>query len=162
MDFNIRKAVSNDMIHVYGMIKELAEFENMPNGPQIDEKKLIEDGFESENPIFKCFVAECTDSKIVVGYAIYFPIYSTWEGRALFLEDLYVKPEYRKHHIGLKLIKAVAKQALSENCKRLDLHVLSWNPAMKFYEKLNAVNLTKSEDWNFVRFGTDAIAKLAE
>ncbi|XP_044740461.1 thialysine N-epsilon-acetyltransferase-like [Chrysoperla carnea] len=169
MDFNnirIRKAVSNDMIYVAAMIKELAAFENLPDAPQIDHKKLIEDGFESKKPAFKCFVAECLSTNTLVGHAIYFPIYSSWEGRSMFLEDLFVKREYRNHHIGSNLIKAIAKEAFNENCIRIDLHLLSSeSPARGFYKKLNAVNLTKNgegSDWNYVRFRKEAIAKLAE
>lgn len=71
-----------------------------------------------------------------------------------------MKPAYRKHGIGKILITEVAKHAKAENCKRIDLHVLAWNPARKFYEKLGCGDLTKTEQWHYYRFDDKAIDQL--
>lgn len=97
----------------------------------------------------------------IVGYALCFYTYSTWQGRTLFLEDLYVKPDYRTHGIGKLIFTQVAKFAKSMNCKRLELHVLDWNPARFFYDKLGGVDLTNLEGWNYYRFNQQAIESLA-
>lgn len=67
------------------------------------------DGFESQPAAFNCLVAEFTKDKSIVGYALYFPTYSTWQGRSMMLEDLYVRTSERRHGIGHKLFNAVAK-----------------------------------------------------
>lgn len=72
---------------------------------------LRRDGFEKEPPLFKCKVAELSEpsSQPVVGYALFFPTYSTWEGSSMMLEDLYVRGDHRLKGVGKKLFKAVAK-----------------------------------------------------
>lgn len=76
------------------------------------------------------------------------------------MEDLYVKPDYRKQGVGRMLFHAVAKNAKETNCKRLELHVLDWNPAREFYEKLGGQNLTNAEGWHYCRFDEKAIDAL--
>lgn len=97
-----------------------------------------------------------------IGYAICFYSYSTWQGRSLFLEDLYVRPAYRKQGTGARMFREVAAIAVRQGCRRLDFHVLSWNPACEFYNHLGATNLTKSECWQFYRVEEQQLAKLAE
>ncbi|KAI4464547.1 diamine n-acetyltransferase [Holotrichia oblita] len=154
----IRPARKDDMIAVYGMIKKLAEFEQMPEQVIINETVLMKDGFETNSPAFSCFVAEIDNTK-VIGYAIYYTCYSTWRGKSIFLEDLYVDPEYRKLGAGKKLFLAVAKIA-HETSHRLDFHVLAWNPAVTFYKKIGAIDLTSLEDWHTFRMDEDALNKL--
>lgn len=97
-----------------------------------------------------------------IGYAICFYSYSTWQGRSLFLEDLYVRPAYRKQGTGARMFREVAAIAVRLGCRRLDFHVLSWNPACEFYNRLGATNLTKSESWQFYRVEEQQLGKLAE
>lgn len=78
------------------------------------------------------------------------------------MEDLYVKPEYRKNGVGKLLIKEVAKFAKESGCCRMDFHVLDWNPATAFYDRLGATNLTKLEGWQFYRFSKEGIDKLIQ
>lgn len=96
----------------------------------------------------------------IIGYTISFFGYSTWQGRTHFLEDLYVHPEYRKIGAGRALFINASQFARQNNCKRLDFHVLSWNPAKEFYKKMGATNLTESEDWEFYRMYDEAMDKL--
>ena len=68
---------------------------------------LEKDGFDKENPLFYTFVAE--DNGKLIGFALYFYLYSTWEGIGLHLEDIYVKSDYRRKGVGTDLFRAVAK-----------------------------------------------------
>ncbi|XP_045503533.1 thialysine N-epsilon-acetyltransferase [Colias croceus] len=161
-DITIREAKHEDMEAVAEMIQELADFEKMPDGPKLSVKDLQRDGFESNPPVFRCLVAEVANNqKPVVGYALYFPTYSTWQGRAMMLEDLYVRPSERKRGVGKKLFNAVAKQASSSGCSRLEFHVLEWNDARSFYERKGAVNLTNTEQWCYYRLTGDALQQAA-
>ncbi|XP_044266997.1 thialysine N-epsilon-acetyltransferase [Tribolium madens] len=155
----IRKAKKEDMIQVYKLIKALAEFEKLEDQVKIDESTLIKDGFETGNPAFTCLVAEVSDGHIV-GYALFYMSYSTWLGKSVFLEDLYVQPAYRKIGIGKQLFMAVAKTAYELSSKRLDFHVLSWNPAVDFYKSLGAESLTVSEKWELFRLNEEALNKM--
>ncbi|XP_053601355.1 thialysine N-epsilon-acetyltransferase-like [Plodia interpunctella] len=156
-DLTIRDAIKEDMTTVAEMIQELADFENMPEGPKLTVKDLETHGFKSSPPAFRCKIAETTSDQAVLGYALYYPTYSTWEGRSMMLEDLYVRPSERKRGVGKRLFNSVAKEAIKLGSSRLDFHVLEWNPARAFYESKGAVNLTKSEDWCYYRLTGDPL-----
>uniref|UniRef100_A0A8C8A1I9 Spermidine/spermine N1-acetyltransferase family member 2b n=1 Tax=Oryzias sinensis TaxID=183150 RepID=A0A8C8A1I9_9TELE len=95
----------------------------------------------------------------VVGYALYFYTYSTWKGRSIFLEDLYVMPEFRGNGIGKGLLCKVAEV----NCVRLQLSVLDWNtPSRDFYAAKGAQDLTVSEGWHAIRFDGPSLDNLAK
>lgn len=130
----------------------------MSDQVQTNEAILMKDGFETDSPAFSCYVAE-DPSHGLLGYALYYSCYSTWVGKSIFLEDLYVKPEHRKSGVGKKLFLAVAKLAY-ELSGRMDFHVLSWNPAVEFYERIGAVNLTRTEKWCMFRLSGDALNDL--
>ncbi|XP_073737742.1 thialysine N-epsilon-acetyltransferase isoform X2 [Callorhinus ursinus] len=99
----------------------------------------------------------------VVGYGLYYFIYSTWKGRNVYLEDIYVTPEYRGQGIGSKIIKKVAQVALDQGCSQFRLAVLDWNQrAMTLYKALGARDLTETEGWHAFRFEGEAMRKLAE
>jgi diamine N-acetyltransferase len=137
----------------------------MSNGPELKAADLIRDGNLdnlSKNQLFISFVAEISEENQtkLVGYTISFFSYSTWQGKSYFLEDLYVKPSYRKLGIGKKLFTENAKFALEEKCSRFDFHVLDWNPAKKFYESLGATNLTSKEGWEFFRLNQSEMESL--
>lgn len=129
----------------------------MATGPQLKVVDLIRDGDldgSTGNPLFYSFVAEFKnnhDQSELAGYTIAFFSYSTWQGKSFFLEDIYVRPEYRKFGIGTRLFKTNVQFALDQGCSRFDFHVLNWNPAKKFYEALGATNLTEKEGWEFYR-----------
>lgn len=125
---------------------------------KIDESTLQRDGFDTDSPAFTCLVAEVSDGHIM-GYALYYTCYSTWKGKSIFLEDLYVQPAYRGNGIGKQLILAVAKIA-HETSGRLDFHVLSWNPAIEFYKSLGAVNQTTTEKWQLFRIDQERLSQL--
>lgn len=98
----------------------------------------------------------------VVGYGLYYYIYSTWKGRNVYLEDIYVMPEYRGQGIGTKIIKKVAEVALDKGCSQFRLAVLNWNKkAMDLYKALGAQDLTEAEGWHSFRFEGEAMRELA-
>lgn len=140
-------------------MQELAAFQKMEDQVQLTVQTLERDGFEAPNPAFHCIVAEKDNA--IVGYAIYFFCYSTFLGKSVFCEDLYVQDGCRKLGVGRRLIAEVGKVALA-HCARLDFHVISWNPAVKFYEKLGAVNFSDVEKWSVFRFEETALLKLVE
>jgi hypothetical protein len=84
VNVTIRKAKKEDMVQVYKLIKDLAEFEKLEKQVKIDASVLVEDGFKTENPAFTCLVAELSDGHIM-GYALYYISYSTWLGKSIFL-----------------------------------------------------------------------------
>lgn len=97
-----------------------------------------------------------------IGYAICFLYYSTWQGKTYFLEDLYVRPTFRTSGVGRQIFTELAKAAKENKCRRLDFHVLGWNPAREFYKKLGAVDLTETEDWHYYRVTEDELDKIVE
>ncbi len=136
MNYTIRKGVKADLPQVLNLIRELAVYERAPLEVTVTVEEMEKDGF-GDNPIFQFFVAEM-DNKIV-GISLYYIKYSTWKGKCIFLEDIIVTKQLRKHGIGKKLFDEVVKVAKETKVKRLEWQVLEWNdPAIKFYEKLNS------------------------
>ncbi|XP_011301140.1 diamine acetyltransferase 2 [Fopius arisanus] len=150
---NVRRAVRNDCEGIRKLIQELADFENMSDGPKIGADILEKDGF-GDHPLFSCFVAEKNEK--LIGYGLVYFIYSTWDGKSMFLEDLYVIPDERRHGIGSLLFDAVIQEAAATNCCRLDFMVLKWNPAANFYKQKGAVDITEKEDWHHYRLDVNA------
>lgn len=129
----IRKAEPKDFPEILKMIQDLAEFEKAPDKVINTVEKM-----NKEKDLFGCFLAVNKNNEIM-GMALYFFAYFTWVGKSLYLDDLYVKPEYRCKGIGTKLLKEILALAKKENCGRLRWQVLNWNTAaIKLYEKLGA------------------------
>jgi GNAT superfamily N-acetyltransferase len=118
------------------MIGELAEYERELEWVTIREEDLARDGF-GENPRFRALIAEW-DGK-AAGYALFFDYFSTWVGRGLFLEDLFVREEFRRHGIGTALLAKVARIAVEEQCYGIHWEVVDWNTkAIELYKALGA------------------------
>ncbi len=132
--YTIRKAGENDFPQILEMIKELALFEKAP-------EKVINtvEYMKQDKDLFGCLVVE-NDNSEVIAMALYFYAYFTWVGKSLYLDDLYVKPDFRGKGIGSMLLDEIYKIAKSENCRRLRWQVINWNtPAIKLYEKAGAI-----------------------
>ncbi|MDJ0644722.1 MAG: GNAT family N-acetyltransferase [Flavobacteriaceae bacterium] len=143
MEFSIRKGHKEDMESVYRLIHELAIYENEPDAVKISVDDLINDGFK-EDPEFEVFVAEVKGT--IVGMALYYKRYSTWEGKSLHLEDLIVNKEYRGKGIGKALYIEVMRTAYDNDINRVEWEVIDWNkPAINFYLSTGA---TMIENWN--------------
>jgi GNAT superfamily N-acetyltransferase len=134
---NIRNTTSEDIPAILQFIRDLAEYEKEPQSAVATAEDLKRDGF-SQNPKFRVVIAEWDGAP--AGFAFYFFHYSTWRGQpTLFLEDLFVRPQYRGKGIGKALLVYLAKIAVAENCGRFEWQVLDWNtPSIEFYKSLGA------------------------
>jgi len=136
MGLIIRKGKKSDLAEVLRLVHELAEFEKAPDAVTNSVNEMERDGF-GESPVFHFHIAEL-DNK-TVGVALYFIKYSTWKGRGLYLDDLFVSEKYRGKGIGKKLFDAFMEEAKSIGAKQVHWQVLDWNtPAIEFYKKLGS------------------------
>jgi GNAT superfamily N-acetyltransferase len=132
----IRRGETKDVPYILELIHQLAEYEKALHEVELTQEQLLVDGF-GELPLYGLFVVEYQEE--IIGFALYFYRYSTWKGKTLYLEDLYVKPDYRQEGIGARLFEILIKTAKEEKCRRMFWQVLAWNePAMNFYKKIGA------------------------
>lgn len=155
---SIRPAVLEDVPLLSGLIHELAEFEHLEDETAVTEENLTRDGFGT-HPKFRVVLAEWDGQ--VVGYALFFEFYSSFQGRAgLFLDDLFVRPQFRKNGIGRALLAHVAGIAWKEKYFCMRWEVLNWNaPAIKFYSDLGASFL---DEWKAAVLIGDPLQAVAE
>lgn len=133
MSVIIRRGTSEDFSSVFALIKEFAHFQKTPEKVLNTVAQMLE-----EKELFQCFVAE-DEGKGIVGFASFFFAYYSWSGKALYLDDLYVKESYRGSSIGTGLLQAVIAFAKEQHCKKLRWQVSNWNkPAIEFYKKMGA------------------------
>jgi len=152
----IREACSDDVAGILEMVAELAEFEHLADQLVATEEDYQKSLF-GENPAAEALVA--TVSGDLVGYAIFFSTFSTFIGRAgIWLEDLYVRPDFRKGGIGKKLLKAVGSIAEKRNAGRYEWCVLDWNQnAIDLYTQVGGEILN---EWRIVRLDRASIKAL--
>jgi GNAT superfamily N-acetyltransferase len=152
---SIRPANPSDVPMLNALIHEFAEFERLP--VTATEAALLRDGF-CESPKFRVLMAEWEGK--AAGYAFFFDYYSSFEGRpGLFLEDIYVRDQYRGKGIGKALLARVAAIAKEQKCFGVRWQVLDWNtPAIEFYKSLGARFL---EEWKTVTLDGDALLRVA-
>lgn len=137
MNYFIEPACPEDVPHILGLIKQLAEYEKAANEVTVTESILLEDGF-GPNKIYSCFIARMDDGSIR-GIALYYTKYSTWKGSCIFLEDIIVEESFRGLGIGKELFRAVYRIARESKAGRMEWQVLDWNePAIGFYKRFNA------------------------
>lgn len=138
MKFEIRKAIKEDLSLIIRFIKELAAYEKAEAEVTAREEDIRHSLFDIEATARALI---CCHEGIAVGMAIYFYNYSTWQGRkGLYLEDLYITPEFRGKGAGGSLLKYLAEKAVKEKCGRFEWSVLDWNkPAIEFYKSIGAV-----------------------
>uniref|UniRef100_A0A914WUM1 N-acetyltransferase domain-containing protein n=1 Tax=Plectus sambesii TaxID=2011161 RepID=A0A914WUM1_9BILA len=139
------------------MIKELAEFEKIPHGPTITIDRLADD--LSKEHVFGLVAYE---GETPVGMSLYYLAYSTWEGQFIHMEDLYVRPDFRKKGYGKALWSEIAKLSKEKGMTRLEWSVLNWNTnAIDFYKQMGAKDLHATGGWLNFRLGRDGIVRLA-
>src|SRR5580704_7705905 len=157
-EISVRWATENDAALIVHYIRALAIFEKEDvANVHITEADVRRDAFGTPRR-FEVLIAEI-DRK-PVGFALFFPNYSTWEGKpGLYIEDIFVEESARKFGIGRKLIAAVAKIAESRGCARIDLAVLHWNPARDFYHRLG---FHHAEPWQIFRLAAPDFPSLQD
>jgi GNAT superfamily N-acetyltransferase len=154
---SIRLATIDDVALLRKLIRELAEYENELDQVLITEAELMRDGFGPE-PKFRVLLAYWDQEP--AGYALFFDFYSTWRGRQMFLEDLFVREACRGKRIGKALLAAVARIAEREGCHGMRWEVLDWNhAAVEFYKSLGAKFL---DDWRLILLEDEELRRLAE
>ncbi|EKY3231503.1 GNAT family N-acetyltransferase [Cronobacter malonaticus] len=158
MSYTIRAARPEDATAIYEMIYELAVYEKAPQEVVTTPEEIRETLFGAGSKT-EALICE-TDDK-AVGYAVFFTSYSTWLGRnGIYMEDLYVSPEYRGKGAGRGLLKHIAQCAVQRQCGRLEWSVLDWNqPAIDFYLSIGAV---AQSEWVRYRLDGEALLKFAE
>jgi GNAT superfamily N-acetyltransferase len=154
---SIRPATVNDADLLALMIRELAEYEKELDSVKNTASDLARDGF-GPSPKFRAMIAE-SDGE-TAGYALVCEVYSTWTGRHLYLEDLYVRPQFRGKGIGKALMAKVARLAIQENYYAMRWEVLDWNkPSIEVYRGLGAEFL---EAWRLMWLTGEPLRELAE
>ena len=153
---NFRFATREDAALILEFIRSLAEYEHMLN-EVIATKELLEEWIfdkQKAEVIFAC------EDGIEVGFALFFHNFSTFLGRAgIYLEDLFVKPDYRGRGYGKALLKQLAKIAVERGCGRLEWWCLDWNtPSIDFYKSMGAVPM---DEWTTFRITGETLIKLA-
>ena len=156
MGIEIRPAIESDVPLILAFIRELAEYERLSHQCVASEQLLREHLF-GPNPT--AFALMAFLDQRAAGYALYFRNFSTFLARpGIYLEDVYVSPQFRGKGIGQALLRRVARIAVEQNAGRLEWAVLDWNaPAIGFYKKLGAVPL---DDWTVFRVTGDALNQL--
>ena len=158
VNFTIRPACESDVRDLMKMIRELAQFETLEHELEATETSL-RDWLFGGHPAAAALIATVAGER--AGYAIYFHTFSSFVGRpGIFLEDIYVRPQFRRRGLGRALLKAVGGIGLERNCGRFEWIALRWNEAaLKFYENLGARVLN---EWVMLRMESTGIRELAE
>lgn len=157
MTLAIRPAAPADAAVIFSFIRELAEYEKLLDEVMTNEAEIAAALF-NPNPRVFCDIAEWNGEP--AGFALWFYNFSTFRGHhGIYLEDLFVRPEFRGHGIGKALLANLAKRAVVEGCARVEWWVLDWNkPSIAFYKSLGARPMN---EWTVFRLTGDALEKLA-
>ncbi|XP_042331659.1 thialysine N-epsilon-acetyltransferase-like isoform X1 [Sceloporus undulatus] len=168
MNYIIRPWAIKDLKEVMRLIRESAAFHKALDQVKTTPETFRDDGFGKE-ATFGCLVAEVPpeektkEGHSIIGYQFHYVSYCTWDGPVLFGEDLYVMPDFRGKGIGTNLMKKVSQIALEKGCSQFRFISDKWNqPAMNFYTKLGAVNVTDLNHWIVCHIDQPDIKKLAE
>lgn len=156
-EFILRPAQPSDVPVIFDLILALAEYEKLSHAVVGDADALKEHLFGSR-PYAEVIIASVGEE--AVGFALFFPNYSTFLTQpGIYLEDLFVLPEYRGQGIGKAILSYLAHLAVERGCRRLDWSVLDWNEsAIAFYRRMGAAVLP---DWRICRVTGDSLTQLA-
>jgi GNAT superfamily N-acetyltransferase len=152
----IRPATPEDAALICSFVRELAAYERLLEDCGATPETVAATLFAPAPRAF-CDIAEANGA--AAGFALWFYSYSTFQARhGIYLEDLYVRPQFRGHGIGKSLLAHLAQRAMRENCGRFEWSVLDWNtPSIAFYEALGAKPVS---GWTRYRLDGEALAKL--
>ena len=154
----LRPAAAADLGAIVGLIRELADFENLSHLVVVSPESLHPHLF-GPRPAAEAVVAEVEGA--IVGFALFFTNFSTFLGKpGIYLEDLYIQPPHRGQGLGEALLQHLAALALERGCGRFEWCVLDWNEhAIRFYERMGA---TLMPDWRLCRLTGDSLAAAAK
>lgn len=154
----IRPATVADTDEILQLIYELAVYEKAPDDAKATREQIIE-GFFQDDPKVFCEIVEVDGA--IAGLAIWFLNYSTWQGKhGIYLEDLFIRPQYRGKGYGKALLKHLASICEDRGYGRFQWWVLDWNtPAIEFYKSLGAVSM---DSWTVYRVSEDALTALSK
>ncbi len=157
MEFTIREGKQEDIDLIFNFICELAVYERLRDDVTATPELLNESLFVKRQA--EVLIAE--ESGEAVGFALFFHNFSTFKGRAcLYLEDIFIKPDFRGKGYGKLMLKELARIAVKRDCDRFDWSVLDWNePSIKFYKSLGAIPM---DEWTVYRLTGEPLKKLAE
>jgi GNAT superfamily N-acetyltransferase len=155
----IRRARLEDVPSILRLIGELAEYEKALDEVKVTQIQIIEHFFCTDPKVFCDLVV--SDEGPVVGFAVWFLNYSTWTGtHGIYLEDLYVEPDFRGRGYGRSLLVHLARICVEKGYQRLQWWVLDWNaPSIEFYRSLGA---TPMDEWTTYRVTGEALRQLGE
>jgi GNAT superfamily N-acetyltransferase len=158
MSLSIRPAAASDAALVFAFVRELAEYERLAHEVDASEGDIAKALF-GEHPRVFAEIAEWEGKP--AGFALWFYNFSTFRGRhGIYLEDLFVRPEFRSKGIGKVLLRHLARRCLAEGLPRLEWWVLNWNePALGVYRSIGAIPM---EEWTVQRMTGEALNQLAE
>ena len=153
----IRPATATDVPLILDLIKELAEYERLSQDVIATEAGIATALF-GPSPRAHALIAHAGGEP--AGFALYFYNFSTFLGRSgIYLEDLFVRPAWRRHGVGRRLLRGLAQRAVAEGCGRLEWSVLDWNePAIAFYQ---AIGARPMDEWTVYRLTGDALVRFA-
>ena len=158
MTLKIEPATERDLPAIVHLVRQLAVYEKLEHAMTASQDDFRQALFGTERNTY-ALMAFADDAAI--GFALYFHTFSTFLGkRGIYLEDIYVEPEYRGRGIGRALLKRLAIIAKEQHCGRMEWSVLTWNqPSIDFYHRLGAITL---DDWRIFRLQGDALEQLAD
>lgn len=156
-DFTITRATENDIPLILDFIKQIAEYEKLLQEVTATEDILRRSVFGPQSNIEVYFAHS---GSVPVAYAVVFYNFSTFLGKqGMYLEDLFVKPEYRGTGIGKTLLRFLAQRAVAQDCGRMEWTVLDWNePAIGFYKRIGAKPM---DEWTIFRLTEDKLKEFA-
>ena len=157
MHLRIETATADDIPTIVRLVKQLAAYEKLAHQMVATEDDFRRALFGPERNV-DALIAFADDRP--VGFALYFYTFSTFLGRrGIYLEDIFVEPEFRGMGIGSALLKGLSKIAKKQNCGRVEWSVLTWNqPSIDFYHRLGAVTM---EEWRIFRLTGEALDRMA-
>lgn len=156
MEIVFRNATREDLPLIVKFIRDLAEYERLAHEVRATEEMLAKNLF-GPRPYAEVIFAVIDSTE--AGFALYFNNFSTFLGKpGIYIEDLYVMPEYRGNGVGRALLRHIASIAVKNGFGRVEWWVLNWNPARKFYEKIGAESM---DEWVVYRLTGEKLEKLA-
>ena len=158
MTLTIRKAEERDVALIFSLIRELAAYERLAHEVDATEADIARALFGPQPRVF-ADIAEWDGEP--AGFALWFYNFSTFRGRhGIYLEDLFVRPDFRSKGLGKALLQHLARRCVAEGLPRLEWWVLDWNePALRFYRSIGAVPM---DEWTVQRVTGEALRALAE